>query len=119
MLRNGHHTFLEWSHVLSDMIIPGSKDKKVSLLIAGEELAELKRLTWLMSESFGLDARIESYLGKRPIGLYSWDFECLLTAVDHALTDGKEYPDKTTPGFTTLTKLSCRLLEEYHRAFGN
>jgi hypothetical protein len=37
---------------------PGSKDKRVSLLIAGDELTELKRLTWLMSESFGLDTRI-------------------------------------------------------------
>jgi len=99
------------------MIVPGSKDKKVSLLIAGEELAELKRQTWLMSESFGLDARIESYLGKRPIGLYSWDFECLLAAVDHALKDGTEYPDKSTPGFNALKKLSARLLEEYHKAF--
>lgn len=63
------------------MIKPGPKDKKVSLLISGEELTELKRLTWLMSEFFGLDSRIEHYQGKRPIGLYSWDFECLLMVV--------------------------------------
>jgi hypothetical protein len=36
------------------MIKPGSKDKKVSVLIAGEELTELKRVTWLMSESLVL-----------------------------------------------------------------
>ena len=66
---------------------PGSKDKRVSLLIAGDELTELKRLTWLMSESFGLDTRIENYHGKRPIGLYSWDFECLLAVIDYALKD--------------------------------
>ena len=34
----------------SDTMKPGSKDKRVSLLIAGDELTELKRLTWLMSE---------------------------------------------------------------------
>jgi hypothetical protein len=101
------------------MIKPGSDDKKVALLIAGEELTALKRLTWLMSESFGLDTRIENYHGKRPIGLYSWDFECLLAVIDHALKDGKAYPDKTTSEYNALTQLSGRLLDEHHKAFGN
>jgi hypothetical protein len=101
------------------MIKPGSKDRKVSLLIAAEELTELKRLTWLMSESFGLDTRIENWRGKRPIGLYRWDVECLLGVIDHALKDDKEYPDKTTSGYNALTQLSGRLLDEYHKAFGN
>ena len=101
------------------MIKPGSKDKKVPLLIAGEELAALKRMTWLMTESFGLDARIENYRGKRPIVLYSWDFECLLAAIDHALKDGKEYPDSTASEYNALTQLSGRLLDDYHKAFGN
>ena len=98
------------------MIKPGSKDEKVSLLIAGEELTELKRITWLMSESLGLDTRIENYHGKRPIGLYSWDFECLLAVIDYALKDDKEYPDKTTSGYDALTKLSHRLLDEYNKS---
>ena len=100
------------------MTKPGSKDKKVSLLIAGEELTELKRITWQMSESFGLDTRIENHRGKRPSGLYSWDFECLLAVIDDALRDGKEYPDKTTSGYNALTQLSGRLRDEYHKAFG-
>jgi hypothetical protein len=45
-----------------------------------------------MSE--GLDTRIENYQGKRPIGFYSWDLECLLDVIDHALKDSKECPDK-------------------------
>ncbi len=97
---------------------PGSKDKKVSLLISGEELSELKRMTWLMSEAFGLDTRIENYHGKRPIGLYRWDLECLLAVMDHALKDEKEYPDKTTSGYNAITRLAGRLLDEYHKAFG-
>jgi hypothetical protein len=101
------------------MIKPGSKDEKASLIIAGEELTELKRITWLMSDSFGLDRRIENYQGKRPIGFYSWDLECLLDVIDHALKDGKEYPDKTTSGYRALTQLSGRLLEEYHRTLGS
>jgi hypothetical protein len=101
------------------MIKPGSKDEKVSLLIAGEELTELKRITWLMSESLGLDTRIETYQGKRPIAFYSWDLECLLDVIDHALKDSKEYPDKTTSGYNALTQLFGRLLEEYHKTFGS
>ena len=101
------------------MIKPGSKDKKVSLLIAGEELAELKRMTWLMCESFGLDRRIDSYAGKRPIGLYSWDLECLLDVVDDALKSSDEYPDKTASGYNALAQLSDRLRDEYTRTFGD
>ena len=103
----------------SDTMKPGSKDKRVSLLIAGDELTELKRLTWLMSESFGLGTRIENYNGKRPIGLYSWDFECLLAIVDHALKDDKEHPDKTAPEYHALTQLSRRLLDAYHKSLDN
>ena len=66
------------SRIIPGMVKLGSRDKKVSLLIAGEELTELKRFTWLMSDAFGLDTRFERYQGKRPIGLYSWDIECLL-----------------------------------------
>jgi hypothetical protein len=101
------------------MIKPGSKDEKVSLLIAGEELTELKRITWLMSESLGLDTRIENYQGKRPIGFYSWDLECLLDVIDHASKDNKEYPDKTTSGYNALTQLFGRLLKEYRKTFGS
>jgi hypothetical protein len=103
----------------SDTMKPGSKDKRVYLLIAGDELTELKRLTWLMSESFGLDARIENYQGKRPIGLYSWDFECLLAVIDQALKDDRDNPDKTTSGYNALTQLFRRLLDAYHKSLDN
>ncbi len=98
---------------------PGSKDRKVSVLIAGEELTELKRMAWMMSESFGLDTRIENYAGKRPIGLHRWDLECLLSVIDHALKDSKEFPDRTTSGYTALTRLSDRLRDGYHKTFGD
>ena len=52
-------------------------------------------------------------------GLYSWDFECLLNVIDHALKDVSVYPNKTTSGCDALTQLSGRLLDEYHKAFGN
>jgi hypothetical protein len=72
-----------------------------------------------MSEPLGLDTRIENYQGKRPIGFYSWDLECLLDVIDHALKDSKEYPDKTTSGYNALKQLFGRLLEEYHKTFGS
>jgi hypothetical protein len=43
------------------MIKSGSGDKKVAVLISGQELLELKRFTWMMGEAFGLDRRIENY----------------------------------------------------------
>jgi len=44
---------------------PGSRDIKVKMLIAGKELEELQKHTWLMCEAFGLDRRIEKYKGNR------------------------------------------------------
>jgi hypothetical protein len=99
------------------MVKAGPNDKKVSLLITGEELSELQRMTWMMSESFGLDRRIENYGGKRPIGLYRWDFDCLLAVIECALKDTNEYPDKTTSGYHALSQLSDRLRAEYCNAF--
>jgi hypothetical protein len=43
----------------------GPRDKKVAMLIAGEELNQLKRFTVDMSEAFGLDKKIKKYAGKR------------------------------------------------------
>lgn len=55
------------------------------MFITGVELDELQKHTWCMAEAFGLDSRIEKYKGKRPIGLYRWDMECLIDAVSIAL----------------------------------
>jgi hypothetical protein len=100
------------------VIKPGSRDKKVPVLISGHELLELKRFTWMMSEAFGLDRRIENYQGKRPIGLYSWDFECLLSVLDSAVKRKEEYPDKNAPGWKYIDDLFGRLSDEYQRHFG-
>jgi hypothetical protein len=97
---------------------PGSRDKKVPVLISGTELLELKRFTWMMSEAFGLDSRIENYQGQRPIGLYRWDFECLLSVLDSAVKRKVEYPDKNAPGWTDMANLFGRLSDEYQSHFG-
>ena len=89
---------------------PGSKDIQLKILITGDELIELQRHTYQMAEAFGLDRRIENYQGKRPIGFYSWDFDCLLAVIECALEDKKEYPDKDKNS-DPLMALSRRQLE--------
>ena len=83
-------------------------------MITGEELAELKRHAELMTEAFGLDRRIEKYQGKRPIGFYSWDLDCILCLED-TLNDDHEYPDKNASGYKALEKLLGRLRAEYDK----
>ena len=96
---------------------PGSGDKKVKMSIQGLELSELKRHTWAMTEAFGLDRRIERYQGKRPIGLYRWDMDCLIVVVDMALNDSRDYPSSDTAEYQALKHLYVRMQEEYRRAF--
>jgi hypothetical protein len=90
----------------------GSKDIKLNILITGEELNQLQRHTYQMSEAFGLDKRIDNYRGKRPIGLYSWDFDCLLAVIEGALEDEKDYPDKNAAEYKALMNLYFRLKDE-------
>ncbi len=88
---------------------PGSKDKRYRILITGRELEELQRFTGDMAEAFGLDRRIEDYQGKRPIGLYSWDIDCLDSVISLALDDDRAYPRKAGPGYEALKLLGERL----------
>jgi hypothetical protein len=59
------------------MIKPGKNDIKVFIKFEPEELDLLQENTWQMAESFGLDSRIAKLSGKRKVGFYSWDLECL------------------------------------------
>ncbi|MBT3368761.1 MAG: hypothetical protein HN416_16560 [Nitrospina sp.] len=99
------------------MIKPGSRDIKVKMLIDGEELEELQKHTWSMVEAFGLDSRIEKYKGKRPIGFYRWDMDCLIDVLSMALDDPKEYPEHKSSGYLALKTLYEKLKAEYDRNF--
>jgi hypothetical protein len=68
---------------------PGKKDIKISIRIQGEELRALQDISFLFTECFGLDSRIGKYRGTRPIGLYQWDFECLIGGIEFAINDEK------------------------------
>lgn len=97
---------------------PGKHDIRHRILISGAELKELKRHTASMAESYGLDGRIERYKGKRALGLYRWDLECLLDVMDMALTDTEDYPSPDTPGYLALAALNARLRGVYEEAYG-
>ena len=97
----------------------GSRDKRYPILITGRELVELKKLTYLMAEAFGLDRRIENYQGKRPIGLYRWDLDCLIDVTELALADVKQYPRKSGEGYAAMQKLCDRLKRLSEQAYAD
>jgi hypothetical protein len=92
-------------------------DPKYFIRISGRELEELQGCTGDMAEAFGLDRRIDNYLGKRPIGFYRWDLECLLCAIEFGLKDTRKYPDMNDPGYLALRKLYGRIQLLYDEAF--
>ena len=95
----------------------GKRDIKVSILITGQELEELQKHTWSMAESFGLDRHIDNYRGKRPIGLYAWDMECLLDVLSMALEDPKEYPPEGTKEHEVTKRLYQRLKQIFDSTY--
>jgi len=56
---------------------PGKNDKKAYILFTPDELDFLQDNTWQMAEAFGLDRRIGNLAGKRAVGFYAWDLDCL------------------------------------------
>lgn len=66
---------------------PGKNDKKAFLLFTPDELDFLQENTWQMAESFGLDTRISNLMGKRAVGFYCWDLDCLIDVSEIARKD--------------------------------
>lgn len=95
---------------------PGRYDHRHKLRISGDELRELKRHVDMMADAFGMDRKIESYAGIRPLTLYRWDLDCLIAVIDVALE--REYHDKSSPDFQALAKLGQRLRREYESVYG-
>ena len=91
------------------MIKPGKNDIKTNVLIQGEELEVLQKIGGYFIECFGLDNRIYKYKGKRPLGLYSWDFEHLMVGMDAALGEPKDRSYLTPEETLTLANLFTRI----------
>ncbi len=64
---------------------PGHCDRKHMIRITGDELVALKACCIVLPESFGLDRRIAAYEGKRAIGFWRWDLDCLVDVLDQEL----------------------------------
>lgn len=96
---------------------PGKKDIPVKIKISGEKLYELQKYSWHMTESFGLDKKIDRYKGVRPISLYSWDLECIVDTIDTVLSDAKEYPDQEDEGYLRLQELFIHLKSIYKNTY--
>jgi len=56
---------------------PEKNDIKAEIKFEIDELELLQDNTGEMAESFGLVRRIEKMTGKRKVGFYSWDLDCL------------------------------------------
>ena len=95
---------------------PGKHDRRHQVLIKDAELRVLKELS--LPESFGLERRVERYQGKRPIGLYRWDLECLLDTLSLEMTDRPWHPRLRRRDLTALESLYGRLRKEYDVAYG-
>lgn len=93
---------------------PLSGDHRHRLLITGDELRELQRLTWAMAEAFGLDRKIANYKGTRPLNLYRWDLDCLMDVIEGALADNK---DQSASSCLALRSLGDRLRREYDAVY--
>jgi len=90
------------------MLKPGKHDIKVFIKFETEELELLQNNTWQMAESFGLDSRIDNLTGKRKVGFYSWDLDCLESVVSDMtnIPVGKKLYDKIKEGMNFINNLS-------------
>jgi hypothetical protein len=100
----------------TEALKPGKYDRRYQVVIKGAELRVLKELS--LPESFGLERRVEQYQGKRPIGLYRWDLECLLDTLSLEMTDRPLHPRPRGRDLAALQSLYARLRKEYEVAYG-
>jgi len=68
----------------------GKNDIKAEIKFEIDELELLQENTWQMAESFGLDMRIANLTGKRKVGFYSWDLDCLECVVSNLQQSPKD-----------------------------
>ncbi|EIJ35366.1 hypothetical protein [Thiothrix nivea] len=88
---------------------PGKRDVKVNVLIQGDELDALQDISGYFTECFGLDDRIYNYKGVRPLGLYSWDFDCLIAGIEDALESTSPYLKLSPTAVRALSDLLIRI----------
>ena len=96
---------------------PGKRDKKTNIKIQGEELAALQNISFLLSECFGLDSRIDEYKGIRAIGLYQWDYECLISGIEFAINNDRTRRSIPENEVNTLANLLIKTRNTYINSY--
>jgi hypothetical protein len=97
---------------------PGKNDKRTSILIQGDELHAIQHICYVFTECFGLDSRIASYKGKRPLGLYQWDCEYLIAGIDYVVNNEKGRQSVSRSDLAVLRDLLERICETCKEAYG-
>lgn len=96
---------------------PGKKSIKTNIKIQGNKLLALKNISFLFTECFGLDSRICNYKGTRSIGLYQWDFECLIGGIEFAIRDDKTRNTLQDSDLIALENLLNHINEVYRNVY--
>ena len=96
---------------------PGKNDIKTSILIEGEELNAIQEVCYVFTECFGLDSQIAKYKGKRPLGLYQWDYECLIAGLDYIVNNEKGRKGVSRSELILLGNLLKRINEIYESVY--
>jgi hypothetical protein len=96
---------------------PRKNDIRTNFLIQGEELDALHDVCYVFSECFGLDARIYKYKGKRPLGLYQWDYECLISGLDYIVNNERGREGLSQNDLRLLRKILDRINIVYMQAY--
>jgi len=97
---------------------PGKNDIKTNIFIEGDELDAIQNVCYVFTECFGLDSRIAKYKGKRPLGLYQWDYECLITGFDYIVNNEKGRKEVSISELQLLGNLLKRIHEIYESVYG-
>ncbi|XCN74910.1 MAG: hypothetical protein Q3M24_09265 [Candidatus Electrothrix aestuarii] len=96
---------------------PGKNDIKTNLLIQGDELDAMQDIGYVFTECFGLDTRIANYKGKKPLGLYQWDYECLIAGLDYIVNNEKGREGQSQNDLDLLSNLLERINRVYKKAY--
>lgn len=96
---------------------PGKNDKKTNLLIQGDELDAIQEICFVFTECFGLDSRVANYKGRRPLGLYQWDYECLISGLDYIVNSERGKRQVSADDLALLGRLLERIRQTYRNVY--
>ncbi len=73
----------------------------------------------MMAEAFGLDGRVERYQGKRSIGFYRWDLDCLEDVLSIGVDELRGDVGESSPRYRALANLYERIKALRSKAYAD